>query len=55
MTTTIRGIEIVANEEIMKVYDLSGKLLRVGISLEDMKQELPAGVYIVNHQKIMIK
>jgi len=55
MTTTIRGIEIVANEEIMKVYDLSGKLLRVGTSLEDMKQGLPAGVYIVNHQKILIK
>lgn len=55
MTTAIRGIEILAKEETLKVYDLSGKLLRVGISLEDMKQGLPAGVYIVNHQKIMIK
>ena len=55
MTTAIKGIEIVANEETLKVYDLSGKLLRVGTSLEEMKQGLPAGVYIVNHQKIMIK
>lgn len=55
MTTAIKGIEILAKEESLKVYDLSGKLLRVGTSLEDMKQGLPAGVYIVNHQKIMIK
>lgn len=56
MKTAIRGIEDIAiSKKQVKVYDLSGKLLKVGASLDAIKQELPAGVYIVNNQKIMVK
>ena len=55
MTTAIKGIEVISGEKVVRVYDLSGKLLRVGTSIEVIRQELPAGVYIVNHQKIIIK
>lgn len=55
MTTNIRGIEILADDQMLKVYDLSGKLLKVGSSIDYIKQGLPAGVYIVNRQKLIIK
>ena len=56
MKTAIRGIkEITITQQKVKVYDLSGKLLKVGTSLDAIKQDLPAGVYIVNNQKIMVK
>ena len=56
MKTAIRGIDDISiSKKRIKVYDLSGKLLKVGASLDTIKQELPAGVYIVNNQKIMVK
>lgn len=56
MTTGIRGIEeIVASEKTIKVYDLSGRLIKTGVSMEAIRQELPAGVYIVNNRKMIIK
>ena len=56
MKTAIRGIkEIAISQKKVKVYDLSGILLKVGTSLDAIKQDLPAGVYIVNNQKIIIK
>ena len=56
MKTAIRGIkEIAISQKKVKVYDLSGILLKVGTSLDAIKQDLPAGVYIVNNQKKIIK
>lgn len=56
MKTAIRGIkEIAISQKKVKVYDLSGILLKVGTSLDAIKQDLPAGVYIVNNQKLIIK
>lgn len=56
MKTAIRGIkENAILQKKVKVYDVSGKLLKVGTSLDAIKQDLPAGVYIVNNQKLIIK
>ena len=45
-----RGI----NDEIVKVYTISGVLFKTGIREEIMKQ-LPVGMYLVNGKKIVIK
>lgn len=56
MTTGIKGIEeIVASEKVIKVYDLSGRLVKLGKTMESIKQELPSGVYIINNKKMIIK
>ena len=56
MKTAIRDIKDNAIlQKKVKVYDVSGKLLKVGTSLDAIKQDLPAGVYIVNNQKLIIK
>lgn len=56
MTTGIRGIEeIVASQGAVKVYDLSGRLIKMGSSIETIRQELPTGVYIINNKKMIIK
>ena len=56
MTTGIRGIEeIVASQGAVKVYDLSGRLIKMGSSIETIRQELPSGVYIINNKKMIIK
>ena len=56
MTTGIRGIEeIVASEKTIKVYDLSGRLIKTGTAIENIRRELPIGVYIVNNKKMIIK
>ena len=56
MATGIRGIEeIIASQEAVKVYDLSGRLIKMGSSIETIRQELPTGVYIINNKKMIIK
>ena len=56
MTTGIRDVlDITDSQKTNKVYDLSGRLIAIGISLESIRQELPAGVYIINNKKMIIK
>ena len=55
-TTAIRGIEeMVSSQQTIKVYDLSGRLIKTATNMETIKQELPIGVYIVNNKKMIIK
>ena len=55
-TTAIRGIEeMVSSQQTIKVYDLSGRLIKTATTMEAIKQELPIGVYIVNNKKMIIK
>lgn len=56
MTTGIRDVlDITDSQKTQKVYDLSGRLITIGTSLESIRQELPAGVYIINNKKMIIK
>ena len=56
MTTSIRDVlDITDSQKTQKVYDLSGRLIVTGTSLESIRQELPAGVYIINNKKMIIK
>lgn len=56
MTTGIRGIEEIGSlDKVVKVYDLSGRLIKTNTTMEAIRQELPAGVYIVNNRKMIIK
>ena len=58
LTTGIEGIPVLdSDDNTLKVYDLNGKLLVVerGKSIDDVKHLLPAGVYIINGKKLMIK
>ena len=55
-TMAIRGIEeMVSSQGSIKVYDLSGRLIKTATTMESIKQELPIGVYIVNNKKVIIK
>ena len=59
MTTTgIRDImEMYDEQKGVRVYNLKGQLIKTedGKSLDQVKKTLPAGVYIVNGQKVIIK
>lgn len=56
MTTAIKGIEdIEKGLHILKVYNLNGQCIKTGTSMESLKHELPAGLYIINNKKIIIK
>lgn len=56
MTTSIRDVlDITDSQKTQKVYDLSGRLIMTGTSWESIRQELPAGVYIINNKKMIIK
>lgn len=56
MTTGIRGIEEIGSlDKAIKVYDLSGRLIKTNTTMEAIRQELPAGLYIVNNRKMIIK
>ena len=56
MTTGIMGIEENGSlDKAVKVYDLSGRLIKTGMTMEAIKQELPSGVYIINNKKMIIK
>ena len=54
-TTSLKGIAEITGEQVIRVYDLSGKLLKIGCSPDNIRQELPAGVYIINNRKVVIK
>jgi hypothetical protein len=58
MTTGIRDImEMLDEQKGVNVYNLKGQLIKTEDckTLEQVKKTLPAGVYIVNGQKMIIK
>ena len=56
MTTAIRGIQMVKDESsTIKVYDTRGVLLKFASNMDDVRNGLKSGVYIVNGKKIIIK
>lgn len=56
MTTSIKDNWMIEEDpSILRVYDLNGRMVGQGTSIEDIKQLLPKGIYVVNHQKIIIK
>ena len=56
MTTAIRGIEEIDKvQQTLKVYNLNGQFIKMGKTLDSLKQELPTGIYIINGQKVIIK
>ena len=56
MMTAIRGILMVKDESsTIKVYDTRGVLMKMATSMDDVKNGLKAGVYIVNGKKMIIK
>ena len=58
MTTGIEEVMSLLNEhEVVRVYNLQGQQLSVeaGKNFEDVKRLLPAGVYIINGKKQIIK
>ena len=58
MTTGIGDItEILADEKIVRVYNLNGQLIMSedNMSVDEIKSLLSAGVYIVNGKKLIIK
>ena len=55
MTTAIRGIQMVKDESsTIKVYDTRGVLMKTATSIDDVRNGLKAGVYIVNGKKMII-
>ena len=56
MTTAIRGIEEIDNgQQTLKVYNLNGQCIKTGSSMDELKQELPSGLYIINNKKIIVR
>ena len=56
MTTAIKGINDIENgSQTLKVYNLNGQCIKTGTSMDALKQDLPAGLYIINNKKIIIK
>ena len=56
LTTAIRGIQMVKDEaSTIKVYDTRGVLLKTATGMDDVRNGLKAGVYIVNGKKMIIK
>ena len=57
MTTGIRDINEIWNGNVVRIYNLSGQMLMIeeNKNLDEIKQLLSAGVYIVNGKKLIIK
>ena len=56
MTTAIKGVEEIANgQQTLKVYNLNGQCIKTGSSMDELKQELSTGLYIINNKKVIIK
>ena len=52
---TVDGIEAVVTNRLVDVYTLQGVMVKRQIPVEELEQELPSGIYIVNGKKMVIK
>ena len=58
MTTGIEDMSVMMDESKgLRIYNLKGQLIKVeqDKGIDDVKNSLPAGVYIVNGKKLIIK
>ena len=55
LSTGIKGIELLKDEPLVRVYDMKGVLVNTGTDWNELKRALPKGVYIVNGKKKIIK
>ena len=57
MTTAIKTVQCMVDEKSqgIRVYDLRGILIKSGMSMEEVKSGLKAGVYMVQGRKMIIK
>ena len=54
-TDGINGVTTEANEAPVNVYSIDGRLLRSGVVRSQAADNLPAGIYIIGGQKVMVK
>ena len=56
-TGIIELISALSDEGDLRIYNLNGQLIKIeeGRSLDEVMRELPAGVYIVNGKKMIIR
>ena len=52
---TVDGIEEVLADCLVDVYTLQGMRVKVQVPMSDLQHELPAGIYIVNGRKLIIR
>ncbi len=52
---TVDGIETVVTNRLVDVYTLQGVMMKRQIPVEELEQELPGGIYIVNGKKMVVK
>ncbi len=52
---TVDGIADVVTDRLVDVYTLQGVRVKSQVSLDDLQRELPAGIYIVNGRKLLVK
>jgi hypothetical protein len=69
MTTSTRGTRSIDlsegmgvidnnnDEERISVYNIKGMMMKTntGYSMEEIRRSLPAGVYIINKRKVLVK
>ena len=53
--TAIDSDKVVVLPSEVDVYDANGQLIKKGVKAANAKKELPAGVYIINGQKVLVK
>ena len=53
-TFEVNGIETATTDRLVDVYSLQGICVRTQIPMEELEQELPRGIYIVNGEKVVI-
>lgn len=54
-TSEITGITFDTTPQIVNVYNLQGRLLKSGVSVENAKDGLAAGLYIIGNKKVLVK
>ena len=51
----VDGIDAVVTDRLVDVYTLQGMMVKRQIAIDELKNELPKGIYIINGRKIAIK
>ena len=51
----VDGIDAIVTDRLVDVYTLQGMMVKRQIAIDELKNELPKGIYIINGRKIAIK
>ncbi len=52
---TVDRIEAITTNRLVDVYTLQGVMVKRQISMDELKKGLPAGIYIINGEKFVVK